>query len=62
MFTLFMSSNDWYYGVVAGIGVYIVLRSIYGCYKSEDTVEGIHSNSPKQASAPITDDDPVAPV
>ena len=62
MFTLFMGSEEWYYGVVAGIGVYILLRSIYGCYMSEEVAENVSSNSPKQATAPTDDDDPIAPV
>lgn len=62
--TLIMGSDMWYYGVIVGIGAYIVLRSIYGCYASkepEEPVSMVADKSVNTGTAP-DEEDPSAPV
>ncbi len=62
--TLIMGSEAWYYGVIVGVGAYIVLRSIYGCYASkgpEEPASRVVDKSVNSGTAP-DEEDPSAPV
>lgn len=44
MFSLIINKDAWYWGVIAGIGGYSVLRAFYGCYMNDPSTN--HAKSP----------------
>lgn len=41
-----MSKDAWYWGVIAGIGGYIILRAFYGCYINSSADQHHHTKPP----------------
>ncbi len=74
IFSLVMGTDSWYWGIIAGVGGFCVLRAFYGCYMANEEraqkppsaplnvpVEVVISNPPYKLE-PIYDDDPQPPT
>ncbi len=60
-FSLLMDSDYWYWGVLCGIGVFILIRSLYGCHELRNTADANPGVNPNPIHVKVVDDeDPTA--
>jgi hypothetical protein len=61
LFSLAMDVSYWYWGVISGIGMYILVRTFYGCYMNSADANTKSSRAlPPPPSAP-DEEDPTPP-
>jgi hypothetical protein len=60
LFTVLMDSKHWYWGVIGGIGLFIILRSFYGCCTSSENPNINTKSSVPRPTAP-DEEDPTPP-